>query len=166
MSEPEFYASATLGFRQWYFSLANSGESSVLRGLANPLLHGLAKHGFNTSRYRWRVDGPNHAECARLKPNPDFLRESHGEVPGMDCSCGFYAYGRRIGSNSQTTIHLVGGVVAGWGASNCTREGSNAVSQRYSPSSSRTPKSSTPTTTGRHGGIGNFSAGYAPTTTA
>ncbi len=118
MREPEFYANATLGFRQWYFSVADGGEPSALRGLANPLLHGLAKHGFNSSRYRWRVDGPNHAECARvesLASNPDFLRETHGEVPGMECSCGFYAYGRRIGSGSETTVHVVGGVIAGWG---------------------------------------------------
>lgn len=118
MSEPDFYASATLGFRQWYFSVAKGGGPSDLRGLANPLLHGLAKHGFNGSRHLWRVDGPNHAKCARLDSlasDPDFLRETHGEVPGMDCSCGFHAYGRRLGSASDTTVHLVGSVIAAWG---------------------------------------------------
>lgn len=115
MSEPDFYANATLGFRQWYFSVADGGEPSPLRGYANPLLHGLLKYGFNSPRYRWHVDEPNYAECARLAHAPDSLRKSHGEVPGIECSCGFYAYGRRVGSNSSTTIHFVGGAIAGWG---------------------------------------------------
>lgn len=112
MSATDFYANATLGFRQWYLS---AGEPSALRGMANPLLHGLARHGFNASRYRWSVDEANHAECARLENSTDSQREAHGEVPGTECSCGFYAYGRRFGTNSETTVHLVGGVIAAWG---------------------------------------------------
>ncbi len=114
MSETEFYANATLGFRQWHFSPSEGAEPPVLRGFSNPFLGGFAKYGFDSPRYPWRLETPNHAECARLEFNPS-LREAHGEVPGMDCSCGFYAYGRRIGSGSETTARVVGGVIAGWG---------------------------------------------------
>lgn len=110
MSEPDFYANATLGFRHWYFSVADVGDPAPLRGCANPSLYGLLKYGF-----RWHVDEPNYAECARLAHAPDSLRKSHGEVPGVECSCGFYAYGRRLGSKSSTTKHFVGGAIAGWG---------------------------------------------------
>lgn len=126
MNQPEtseFYANATLGFRRWYFSVTDGGEPSPLRGCANPLLQGLLKYGFESPRYRWHVDEPNYAECARIAHAPDFLRKSHGEVPGIECSCGFYAYGRRVGSNSETTIHVVGGAIAGWGTMELHEQG-------------------------------------------
>ena len=107
MSEPEHYANATLGFRQWYFSLGSEGKL--------PLLEGLVRYGFSRPRYLWDLTSPNHAECLRLKFNPDSFSEEHGEVPRVRCSCGFYAHGRRDSSNSETTVHVVGGVVAGWG---------------------------------------------------
>jgi hypothetical protein len=108
MSDPEFYANATLGFRRWYFSLG-SGENE------SPLLEGLDKYSFHQPRRRWDLEGPNHAECLHLKFNPESFSEEHGAVPRTGCSCGFYAYGHRDDSNSETTVHRVGGVVAGWG---------------------------------------------------
>ena len=108
MGEPEFYANATLGFRQWYFSPRTEGNQP-------PSLEGLVKYGFGRPRYRWNLKGPNHAECLRLKFNPDSFSEEHGEVPNTGCSCGFYAHGLRDASNSETTVHMVGGIVAGWG---------------------------------------------------
>ncbi len=108
MSEPEFYANATLGFRQWYFSPRAEGNEP-------PSLGGLVRYGFNRPRCLWDLKNPNHAECLRLKFNPDSFSEEHGEVPKAGCSCGFYAHGRRDSFNSETTVHVVGGVVAGWG---------------------------------------------------
>lgn len=108
VSDSEFYASATLGFRQWYFSLG-SGEN------APAFLEGLHKDDFYKPRYRWGLKGPNYAECLRLKFHPDSFSEKHGEVPKQGCSCGFYAHGRRDASNSESTVHMIGGVVAGWG---------------------------------------------------
>jgi len=109
MSEPEFYANATLGFRQWCLRWKAGGNEP-------PLLEGLVKHGFHQLRcYRWDLEGPNRAECMRLRFKPRSFSEAHGEVPRMGCSCGFYAHGRRDDSNSETTVHVVGGVVAGWG---------------------------------------------------
>ncbi|MBA2442787.1 MAG: hypothetical protein H0V53_10350 [Rubrobacter sp.] len=110
--EPEFYANATLGFRQWYFSRAAEANEP-------PLLQGLAKHGFHLPRYRWHLERPNYAECSRpgvrLVFDSNSLQEPHGEVPGVSCSCGFYAHGRRDGFDSGTTVHLVEGLIAGWG---------------------------------------------------
>jgi hypothetical protein len=62
------------------------------------------------------LEGPNHAECLhlRLRPHSSFSEE-HGEAPNTGCSCGFYAHGRRDVSNSESTVHIVGGIVAGWG---------------------------------------------------
>ncbi|CAA9445698.1 MAG: hypothetical protein AVDCRST_MAG14-391 [uncultured Rubrobacteraceae bacterium] len=109
VSDSEFYANATLGYRQWYFSL-KSGENT------SPFLEGLHKHDFYQPRYRWDLKGPNYAECLPLKfhSNASFS-EAHGEVPKAGCSCGFYAHGRGDASNSESTVHMVGGVVAGWG---------------------------------------------------
>ncbi|MGH3089897.1 MAG: hypothetical protein ACRDSJ_21665 [Rubrobacteraceae bacterium] len=108
MSEPEFYANATLGFRKWHFSLRD-GENEPL------LLEGLYKYNFHEPLCRWDLLNANHAECLRLKFNPNFSPEGHDEVPEPGCGCGFYAYGRRDDSNSETTVQMVGGVVAGWG---------------------------------------------------
>ena len=74
------------------------------------------KHGFRRLRcHRWDLEGPNRAECMRLALRPGSFPEAHGEVPGPGCSCGFYAHGRRDSPNSETNVHVVGGVVAGWG---------------------------------------------------
>lgn len=109
MSDPEFYANATLGFRRWCLRWKAEGNEP-------PSLEGLVKHGFHRPRcYRWDLGGHNWAECMRLKLHPDSFSEAHGEVPNMGCSCGFYAHGRRDGSNSETSVHVVGGIVAGWG---------------------------------------------------
>lgn len=108
IGESEFYANATLGFRQWYFSPRTEGNEP-------PSLEGLVKYGFGRPRYLWNLKSSNYAECLRLKFNPDSFSEEHGEVPKAGCSCGFYAHGRRDSSNSETTVHIVGGVVAGWG---------------------------------------------------
>lgn len=107
-SEPEFYANATLGFRQWHFGLG-SGEREP------PLLEGLMKYDFHRPLYRWNLEDANHAECLHFKFELRSFSEEHGEVPKTGCSCGFYAHGRRDGSNSETTTHMVGGFVAGWG---------------------------------------------------
>ncbi len=110
MSEPDFYANATLGFRQWRLRWKAEGNEP-------PLLEGLVKHGlYQPFCYRWNLEGPNRAECMRLKLHPDSFSEAHGDVPKIGCSCGFYAHGRRDSSNSETNVHVVGGVVAGWGA--------------------------------------------------
>ncbi len=109
MSEPEFYANATVGFRQW--CLRWKAEGNEL-----PLLEGLVKHGFHQPIcYIWNLEGSNRAECMRLKLHPNSFSEAHGEVPRVGCSCGFYAHGRRDAANSETTVHVVGGIVAGWG---------------------------------------------------
>ncbi len=108
MSEPEFYANATLGFRKWHFSLRAERDEP-------PLLEGLYKYNFHEPLCRWDLLNPNQAECLRLKFNPNFSPEGHDEAPEPGCGCGFYAYGRRDASNSETTVHMVGGVVAGWG---------------------------------------------------
>ncbi len=109
MSEPEFYANATLGFRQWNLSLEATGELK-LKAMVQRSLHSLC--------YGWNLKGPNHAKCMSLKHpkgQQGSLDELHGEVPGTGCSCGFYAYGRRDGSGSETSVRVVAGVVAGWG---------------------------------------------------
>ncbi len=106
--EPEFYANATLGFRQWSLSLEATGE---------PSLEATVRRGFHLPRYRWSPQGSNRASCLRLghlKFQPASLYGLHGEIPAPKCSCGFYAYGRRHGSNSETTVHTVGGVIAAW----------------------------------------------------
>ncbi len=116
MSEPGFYANATLGFRKWHFSLRAERDEP-------PLLEGLYKYNFHEPLCRWDLLNPNQAECLRLKFNPNFSPEGHDEVPEPGCGCGFYAYGRRDASNSETTVHMVGGVVAGWGNLELHEEG-------------------------------------------
>lgn len=111
MREPEFYAGATLGFRQWRLGLG-SGEHEP------PCLQSMVRHGLDRPRYRWSLQGFNHARCPRLRhPNfqPGSFPASHGEVPARGCSCGFCAHGRRDASGSETSVHVAGGVVAGWG---------------------------------------------------
>lgn len=106
--KPEFYANATLSFRQWSLSL-ETGE---------PSLDAVVRYSFHLPRYRWNPRSPNRARCLRLehlKFQPGSLYELHGEVPAPGCLCGFYAYGCRYGSDSETKVHTVGGVVAGWG---------------------------------------------------
>ena len=107
MSEPDFYACATLGFRQWHLSLDDAG------GVA--FLEGLLKYNFHHPHHRWDLERPNRAECLHARFSPRSVPEGHGEVPGIGCSCGFYAHARRQGSNSDTTVLRAGGVVAGWG---------------------------------------------------
>lgn len=109
MSEPEFYANATLGFRKWHFSPGDEEDE-------RPALEGLYKYNFHKSLCRWNLVNPNYAECLRLEFRPETSHEGRGEIPEPECGCGFYAYGRRDGSNSETRIYLVGGVIAGWGA--------------------------------------------------
>ncbi len=111
MREPEFYANATLGFRQWH-PAPGFGEHEPL------YLQSMVRQGLDRPRYRWSLQDPNRASCSRPKHpkfRPGSLYASHGEVPAPGCSCGFYAYGRRDGSGSETSVHVVGGVVAGWG---------------------------------------------------
>ncbi len=108
MSEAEFYANATLGFRKWHLSLRDEEDEPLL-------LEGMYKYNFRQPNCRWGLVNPNHAECMRLKLAPNVSYEGHGEVPELGCGCGFYAYGWRDDSNSETTVHMVGGVVAGWG---------------------------------------------------
>lgn len=107
MNDSDFYANATLGFRQWHLSLDDA------EGIA--FLEGLLKYNFHQPLYRWVLRGVNHAECLHAKFAPRSVPEGHGDVPGIDCSCGFYAHARRQASDSDTTVHRVGGVVAGWG---------------------------------------------------
>jgi hypothetical protein len=107
VSEPDFYACATLGFRQWHLSLDDAGEVAFLEGLL--------KYNFHHPHHRWDLGRPNRAECLHARFAPRSVPEGHGEVPGIGCSCGFYAHARRQGSNSDTTVHRAGGVVAGWG---------------------------------------------------
>ena len=107
MNEPDFYACATLGFRQWHLSL------DATEGVA--FLEGLLKYGFDHPHRRWDLERPNRAECLHARFAPRSVPEGHGEVPGIGCSCGFYAHARRQGSNSDTTVLRAGGVVAGWG---------------------------------------------------
>lgn len=106
--EPEFYVNATLGFRQWQFGLG-------ARECEAPSLESMVRYGFHQPRYRWKLEGPNQARCQRLNFQPGTFYGRHGAVPAMGCSCGFYAHGCRDDSNSETTVHMVGGVVAGWG---------------------------------------------------
>lgn len=114
MSEPEFYANATLGFRQW--RLRWKAEE-----YPPPLLEALIRFGWTRSGQRnqhrclWDLAGPNRAECVRVESRLGSSSVAHGEVPKTGCSCGFYAHGHRDASNSETTDHFVGGVVAGWG---------------------------------------------------
>jgi len=108
MSESEFYANATLGFRKWHFSPSDKENGPLL-------LEGMYKYNFRQPNRRWDLNDANHAECMRLKFHPNVSYEGHGEVPEPECGCGFYAYGRRDDSNSETTVHMVEGVVAGWG---------------------------------------------------
>ena len=75
----------------------------------------MLKYGFHRPLYRWDFGGVNRAECLHTKFAPHSVPEGHGEVPGIGCSCGFYAHARRQGSNSDTTGRMAGGVVAGWG---------------------------------------------------
>lgn len=117
MNEAEFYANATLGFRQWCFRWKD-GEDDF------PRMEALTRFGWWRPRcYVWDLEGPNRAECVRVncEPGPSF--EAHGEVPGTGCSCGFHAHGRREASNSETAVHVVGGVVAGWGNVELHEEG-------------------------------------------
>jgi hypothetical protein len=107
VNEPDFYACATLGFRQWHLSLDDA------EGVA--FLEGLLKYGFDHPHRRWDLGRPNRAECLHIEFSPRSVPEGHGEVPGIGCSCGFYAHARRQGSNSDTTVSRAGGVVAGWG---------------------------------------------------
>ena len=107
MSEPDFYACATLGFRQWHLSLDDA------EGFA--FLEGLLKYGFRHPHHRWDLEGVNRAECLHARFAPRSIPEGHGDVPGIGCSCGFYAYARRQDSNSDTTVIRAGGIVAGWG---------------------------------------------------
>ncbi len=100
MSEPVFYSCATLGFRQWHLSL------DEVEGVA--FLEGLLKYGFRHPHHRWDLEGPNRAECLCARFSPRSVPEGHGEVPGIGCSCGFYAYARRQGSNSDTTVLRAG----------------------------------------------------------
>jgi hypothetical protein len=108
MSVPEFYANATLGFRQWRLRWKADEDEP-------PLLEALTGFGWREQRRcTWNLRDPNHAECMSRKVKPGYLF-AHGEVSESRCSCGFYAYGSRDGSNSETMVHSVGGVVAGWG---------------------------------------------------
>lgn len=104
--EPEFYANATLGFRQWSLSLDANGGTS---------LGATVRRSLHPPPYRWNPQGPNRAGCLRLKLRPDSFHVWHGEIPAKGCTCGFYAYGRRYGSGSETTVHTVGGIIAAWG---------------------------------------------------
>lgn len=106
MNEPEFYANATLGFRQWSLSLDANGETS---------LGATVRRSLHPPPYRWNPQGPNRAGCLRLKLQPDSFHVWHGEIPAKGCTCGFYAYGRRYGSGSETTVNTVGGIIAAWG---------------------------------------------------
>ena len=107
MNDPDFYVNATLGFRQWHLSLDATEETAFLEGLL--------KYGFHRPLHRWDPRGVNRAECLHTKFAPHSVPRGHGEVPGIGCSCGFYAHARRQDSNSATTVHMAGGVVAGWG---------------------------------------------------
>ena len=78
-------------------------------------LEGLLKYNFHHPHHRWDLEGVNRAECLHIEFSPRSVPEGHGEVPGIGCSCGFYAHARRQGSNSDTTVLRAGGVVAGWG---------------------------------------------------
>ncbi|MGH3144481.1 MAG: hypothetical protein ACRDTR_01640 [Rubrobacter sp.] len=116
MSEPEFYANATLGFRQWRLRTNAEGDEP-------PRLEALTRFGWTRfgmrnpqHRYLWDLSGPNRAECGRIEFKLGSSSSvAHGEAPEARCSCGFYAHGRRDASNSETMVHVVGGVVAGWG---------------------------------------------------
>jgi hypothetical protein len=107
MNDPDFYANASLGFRQWHLSLNDTEETAFLEGLL--------KYGFHRPHHRWDLGGINRAKCLHTQFAPHSVPEEHGEVPGIGCSCGFYAHARRQVSNSDTTVHRAGGVVAGWG---------------------------------------------------
>jgi hypothetical protein len=90
VSEPDFYACAMLGFRQWHLSLDDA------EGVA--FLEGLLKYGFHQPHHRWDLGRPNRAECLHDRFSPRSVPEGHGGVPGIGCSCGFYAHARRQGS--------------------------------------------------------------------
>ncbi len=74
MSEPDFYACATLGFRQWHLSLDDA------EGVA--FLEGLLKYGFHQPHHRWDLGRPNRAECLHARFSPRSVPEGHGGVPG------------------------------------------------------------------------------------
>ena len=99
--------------------------------------------------HRWDLGRINRAEClhARFAPRSD--PEGHGEVPGIGCSCGFYAHARRQGSSSDTSVSRAGGVVAGWGRLELHEGGSGAPSPRYLPSSRPIPAKGAPFTRAR-----------------
>jgi hypothetical protein len=109
LSGSAFYSNATLDFRQWCFRWkAEENEP--------PLLEGLTRFRWREQlRCPWNPGRPDRAECTRLKFRPDSNYEAHGEVSKTGSSCGFYAHVREDGCNSETAIHVVGGVVAGWG---------------------------------------------------
>ena len=80
MSEPEFYANATLGFRQW--RLRWKAEE-----YEPPLLEALIRFGWTRSGQRnqhrclWDLAGPNRAECVRVESRLGSSSVAHGEVP-------------------------------------------------------------------------------------
>jgi hypothetical protein len=55
------------------------------------------------------VDGANAAECRVADGKPDH------EIPGPDCTCGFYAYGDQRAAAEYPFAHYVLAVVACWG---------------------------------------------------
>jgi hypothetical protein len=57
-------------------------------------------------------DGPNTATCAPPTGEPE--RADHA-VPGMDCECGFYAYGTEQAASHNRNARYVQAVVACWG---------------------------------------------------
>ena len=86
VNDPDFYANATLGFRQWHLSLDATEETAFLEGLL--------KYGFHRPLYRWDPRGVNRAECLHTKFAPHSVPKGHGEVPGNGCTCGFYDHVR------------------------------------------------------------------------
>jgi hypothetical protein len=78
VSEPDFYANATLGFRQWHLSL------DATEGIA--FLEGLLKYGFHPPHHRWDLGRTNRAESLHARFAPRSVPEGHGEVPGIGCS--------------------------------------------------------------------------------
>lgn len=122
MNEPEFYATATVGFRQWH--LAVKDGSPVLESVMNFL---------GAGRTTWDAQGVNIAICVtaiRQKGNyfsnigkgfPDPHTYHPGEPPDPDCKCGLYAYGDCKSSLTDPLMHSltghtrVRGIIAGWG---------------------------------------------------
>jgi hypothetical protein len=118
VSEPVFYSCATLGFRQWHLSLDEVEGGAFLEGLL--------KYGFRHPHHRWDLEGPNRAECLRARTSPRSVPEGHGEVPGIGCSCGFYA--TPAGKVPTATPRFLGPAASwpGGGPSSFTRGGSGA----------------------------------------